>query len=86
MVSTDFFASDFIHQQELPDIFSAMEDEGLKTVSLIVKPCDYTEHPTLKNIQTVNPPEHALSGLSEHEQEEFLIKLIKDVKQVMIKN
>ena len=36
LLSTDFFASDFIHQQELPDIFSAMENEGLTIISLIV--------------------------------------------------
>jgi len=83
LVSTDFLASDFIRDNELPPLLQAAESDGATILSLILKPCLYTEHQNLARFQAVNNPSKPLSALPAHEQDEILVKLSKRIKELM---
>ena len=83
LVSTDFLASDFIAKEELPDIIKAMQEEGVTILSLILKPCRYAKHKMLGQIQSINPPDRPLSGLSDHDTDVEILKLIEAIEDNM---
>ena len=45
LVSADFLASDFIHENELPPIFKAWEQRGIKVYWVLLSPCDLEAFP-----------------------------------------
>jgi len=75
LVSTDFLASDFIHNNELPPLLRAAAQNGLTILSIILKPCLYGLHTELAEYQSVNDPKEPLSALRENEQDEILVTL-----------
>lgn len=75
IVSTDFLASDFVVNDELPSLLRAAEDHGLKVLPLIVRPCRFTKHAALSQFQAVNDPSRPLATLGDSEQEELFVKL-----------
>ncbi len=79
LVSTDFLASDFILNDELPLLLKAAENDGATILPLILKPCLYAKHQKLAAFQAVNDPLHALSKLTEDEQDEILIALAERI-------
>jgi GTPase SAR1 family protein len=83
LVSTDFLASDFITNNELPSLLKAAKNEGTVILPLIVKPCMYTDHENLAEIQSVNNPLNPLSALTENGQEEVLVKLAKRIAEIL---
>lgn len=83
LVSTDFLASDFITNDELPPLLKAAQNDGTAILPLILKPCLYTLHKSLAEFQSVNDPSNALSKLTESEQEEVLVKLAKRIAEIL---
>jgi internalin A len=82
LISTDFLASDFISNNELPQLLKAAEKEGTIILPLILKPCLYTLHSSLAEFQAVNDPSTPLSKLTENEQEEVLVELAKRIAEI----
>lgn len=80
IVSTDFLASDFVVNDELPSLLRSAEDRGLKVLPLVVRPCRFTKHAALSQFQAVNDPSKPLVTLSDFEQEELLVKLTDSVE------
>ena len=81
LVSTNFFASDFINDVELPNFLNAAENDGVLILPLLIKPCEYQEHPILKDYQVVNSDlSRALSALGEAEQDKELVRLSQRVR------
>jgi hypothetical protein len=69
LVSADFFASDFVREVELPKLFTAEKERGLRILWVPVSPCLWrvTE---LREIQAaLHPPDHTLLDMSERERE-----------------
>lgn len=83
LVSTDFLASDFINNHELPPLLKAAKKGGATILPLILKPCMYTDHPELKEFEAVNIPEKSLIAMSENEREETLVKLSKRILELI---
>jgi GTPase SAR1 family protein len=86
LVSTDFLASDFICKDELPPLLKAAENDGATILPLILKPCLFSKHPKLAELQAVNTPTTPLSKLTEDEQEEKLVELAERVAELINKN
>lgn len=80
LVSADFLASDFIAQHELPPLLVASQKEGVKIFPVIVKPCTYDES-DLGIFQAMNPISKTFIGMSEVEQEELLVTLVRAIKR-----
>ena len=62
LVSTEFLASDFISNDELPPILRKAQDEGTRILPLIVSPCAYEES-ELGQFQAINSPDKTLADL-----------------------
>lgn len=84
IVSTDFLASDFVRNNELPAILKNAEENGTKILPLIVRPCRFTKDKHLSIFQSVNDPNQPLSGLSETDKEIALLDLTEDVSEILL--
>ena len=82
LVSTDFLASDFIAEIELPSLLKAAKEKGATILPLIIHPCDYAESP-LSIFQAVNDLKEPLSELTKPEQEKRYIKLVKRITELL---
>jgi hypothetical protein len=82
LVSTDFMASGFIQEDELPPLLKGAEAGGTTILPLIIRPCLYTSHPELSAYQAINDPAKPLSKLSQPEQDEILVKLATRVRDL----
>lgn len=86
LISTDFLASDFVNNNELPHLLKAAEKDGATIIPLILKPCRFEKNKKLSEFQSVNSPANPLSKLIEAEQEEILLKLTDRVAELIHKN
>jgi CheY-like chemotaxis protein len=83
LVSTDFLASSFIQEKELPPMLKAAADDGTTILSIILKPCLFTGNSELSTYQSLNDPSQALSKLTEPEQDEILVKLAARIQELV---
>lgn len=83
IVSADFLASDYIHKNELPPLLDAAEKEGLIVMSVILKPCRFTQTASLAQYQSVNPPDRPWSALNAHEREMLWLKVTEDIDKAL---
>jgi small GTP-binding protein len=52
-ISPDFIASRFIQDKELPALLQRRQEEGLRVVPIIVRPCKWQSEPLLKDLQAL---------------------------------
>jgi hypothetical protein len=83
LVSTEFLASEFICNNELPCLLKAAQDDGATILPLILKPCRFAKNPHLSKYQSVNSPDQALSKLLDHEQDEMILALVDRIESLM---
>ena len=76
LVSADFLASEFIANHESPRLLASAANQGVKIMSLILRPCSF-DTTELAKYQAVNDPNRPLSAMSEHEAETVLASLAK---------
>jgi hypothetical protein len=79
IVSADFLASEFICDNELPPLLERATSGGARVLSLIVRPCLYTQHTALSKYQAVNDPRQPLSSLPEYKMEAVLVRLAEQI-------
>jgi hypothetical protein len=53
LVSSDFLASEFIADQEIPQLLSRRKENGLRAVPIIVRECLWKTEPVLKDLQAL---------------------------------
>jgi len=82
LVSTDFLASDFIRDNELPPLLKAAQNNGTTILSLILKPYRFAKSP-LSIFQAVNDPSVPLAELSEPNQEKEYLKLVERIEELL---
>ncbi|MEZ0175554.1 MAG: toll/interleukin-1 receptor domain-containing protein [Candidatus Reddybacter sp.] len=71
LVSADFLASDFVATDELPPLLKAAEEEGVKILPVILKPCAFTEIESLSQFQAVNNPATPFISMNEAQREQY---------------
>lgn len=79
LVSADFLASDFIVENELPQLLRIAEEKGTRIFQLIVSPCYFDESENLSQFQAVNSPSNTLIELDRGDQERLLLDLAKSI-------
>lgn len=79
LVSADFLASDFIIENELPQLLKIAEEKGTRIFQLIVSPCCFEESESLSQFQAVNSPSNTLVELNRGDQERLLLELAKSI-------
>jgi len=82
LVSANFLASDFIANEELPELLQAAENNGLTILPVIVNPSLFTKT-KLGAFQALNDPSKPLASLSDTEADAELVKLALRVAQLV---
>ena len=65
LVSSDFIASWFINDEELPDLLKRREKEGMIIIPIIVRDCLWQSEPVLKDLQALPTDGKAVITFSE---------------------
>jgi hypothetical protein len=81
LVSPDFLASDFIHENELPPLLEAAEQEGLVILPIIISACAF-HRSQLSEFQAINTPDTPLDSLTPSEVNKALVKLFTRVDEL----
>lgn len=85
LISTNFLASDFVQNNELPPLLKKAEEGGTIILPLIVGHCRFTNDENLKDFQAINDPSEPLSSCSKAGVEKVLVKLTDDVERNLLK-
>jgi hypothetical protein len=80
LISADFFASDFIHSDELPHLLAAAKKHGCRVIPVLVGPSMYHDVPELACFQSV-PTSGTLSDMSREHAEAVLATLARSIAQ-----
>lgn len=84
LVSTDFLGSEFIQNEELPDLLHAAENEGAAILTVILKPCLFEEFNEINIYQAMNSPSLPVSKMDENQKEELYVNLVRQTKRILI--
>lgn len=79
LVSADFLASDFIIENELPQLLKIAEKEGTRIFQIIISPCCFDETENLSQFQAVNSSTNTLIEMNRGDQERLLLQLAKSI-------
>lgn len=82
IISTDFLASDFIQNDELPTLLKNAEQKGTVILPLIVSPCRFTKD-KLSVFQSINDPSKPLNDCSIPDSQKELVKLTDRVEEIL---
>ncbi|MGF7211884.1 hypothetical protein GGE65_006506 [Skermanella aerolata] len=85
LVSADFFASDFINQEELPPLLVAAKARGTRILPVIISACRFARTLELARFQAVNSPDKTLIDMSKADQEktfDSVASIIEDLLKV----
>ncbi len=74
LISASFLTSEFILDEEIPTFLQRRQADGMKIVPILVRPCAWKSVEWLAPFQ-LEASTAALSGLSEHEQEQIFSEL-----------
>lgn len=87
LISHDFINSEFIRKDEIPVILKRREEEGMKVISLFVRPCPWKEIDWLKGIQGIPTDNTTLQDLEDKNQiaayERILSELASELKKLL---
>lgn len=83
MISSDFLASDFILDEEIPTLLRNAEQDGLIVMPLILRPSRFARTSTLSSFQSVNPPSSPLSALKPHQREQVMLRVSELIEDAM---
>lgn len=83
LISADFLTSKFIRGEEIPRLLKRREQEGIRVIPLIIKPCPWKTVAWLNAMQGASRDNVELSGLSEHEQDTILSKLAEQIHDLL---
>jgi hypothetical protein len=82
LVSSEFLASDFIFQEELPVILDAAEHKEVKVLWVYLSPALY-EETRIKDYQAAHDPARPLAALSAMEQDDALKRVAINIKSAV---
>jgi formylglycine-generating enzyme required for sulfatase activity len=75
LVSADFLASDFVASRELPPLFRAAKEKGLRILWVPLRPSLWKHIPEIEQYQAVIPPGRTLAEMAEVEQERAFVQI-----------
>lgn len=81
LVSPDYLASEFILDEELPNLLKASEERGLRIIVVMVRPCLF-EETQLSRFQSANDPSRPLSVLNKSDQDAALVNVSRKIAEI----
>lgn len=83
LISRDFLNSAYIKENEVPALLRRREQEGLRVIPVILRPCPWQRVNWLNSIQARPLDGEALSGMREHDQEMALSNLAGEIADLV---
>jgi hypothetical protein len=83
LVSSDFLASDFIHEHELGPLLKEAEAGGVRILWIPIRASAYEETP-LRHYQAVSPPERPLAQMGKADRDEAWVRICKEIKKYAV--
>ena len=83
LVSASFLTSTFIRTEEVPKLIQRREQEGMRLIPLVIKPCAWQGVPWLAAIQGGSKDNFVLAGLSKNKQDQELANLALHIKDIL---
>src|SRR3954469_21433522 len=83
LISADFFASDFIDENELPPLLAAAQAKGVRILPVILSASRFARNPALGRFQAVNPPDQPLDAMPRADQEKVLDRLAQTIETAL---
>jgi hypothetical protein len=80
LISADFFASDFIDENELPPLLDAAKAKGVRILPVIISASQFAWNSSLARFQTVNPPDRPLAKMPPADQEDVFNYLAQTIR------
>src|SRR4051795_9792888 len=77
LISSNFFASDFIDENELPPLLTAAQAKGVRILPVILSASRFARNPNLARFHTINPSNRPLAEMTQPEQEKILDTLAR---------
>ena len=81
MVSANFFASDYVWREELPELLAAADKDGATILWLPVSFCLYEDTGVAK-YQAITDPKNPLAKRSAADRDEMYMELAKRIKEL----
>ncbi|MFW6046655.1 MAG: leucine-rich repeat domain-containing protein [Candidatus Woesearchaeota archaeon] len=81
IISTNFLASDFIQNNELPPLLKSAQEKGTRILPLIVGYSRFLKNENLSQFQAVNDPNEPLIACTSAMQQKILVKLTDDIEE-----
>lgn len=78
LVTKDFLASDFIHENELGPLLKNAEQDGVQIIWVMVSACNYDNTP-LRAYQAVNSPDKPIAGMKKAERDKTWVAICKEI-------
>ena len=79
MVSVDFLASEFVTRSELPPLFTAAKQEGLRILWVPLRPCLWKLIPEIEQYQAVIPAGRTVAEMAEVERERAFVEIAERI-------
>ena len=83
LISASFLTSTFIRTEEVPKLIQRREQEGMRLIPLVIKPCAWQGVPWLAAIQGGSEDNFVLAGLSKTKQDQELANLALRIKDIL---
>lgn len=83
IVSADFLNSEFICHEELPFLLQAADTEKIDIIPVAVTQGAFRGTPSLCRFQSINPPEHPLTDMTEAQRERLWDELTDKIAQIL---
>jgi TIR domain len=81
LISVHFLASDFIMNEELPQLLAGAEERGTTILPVIVTPSLYETMPSVSRFQAVNPASKPLCVMRPAEWHKVLSDLAREIQR-----
>lgn len=82
LISADFLASDYINENELPNLIKANSVEGAVIVPIFLGPVNLNRFENITQYQGVNTPNTTLIDMDKNQQEKLFVKLSQTIESV----
>ena len=80
LVSPDFLASDFIDGVELPPLFQAAKEKGLRILWIPLRPSRWKKHPEIVKYQAIIPTNTTLAQMSDVDQDLAMLQIVEKIE------
>jgi hypothetical protein len=80
LLSVDFLSSDFITDKEVPHLLEAAAKEGVVILTVILRPCAFSET-EISKYQAMNDPNKTIAEMSDVEADRIYLNLVQQVKR-----